>query len=97
MTAPQSWYDFLGCNQNRVGSETAPRLLADHGYTFTGNPADADIRMVNTCGFIESAKEESIDTIFEMAQYKQLPKTGRRIVHTSAALVASLTPSLPSA
>ena len=64
----------LGCNKNRVDSETALGLLADHGYTFTGDPADADILMVNTCGFIESAKEESIDTIFEMAQYKQ---TGR--------------------
>ena len=64
----------LGCNKNRVDSETALGLLADHGYTFTGDPAEADILMVNTCGFIESAKEESIDTIFEMAQYKQ---TGR--------------------
>ncbi|MBQ3155851.1 MAG: 30S ribosomal protein S12 methylthiotransferase RimO [Clostridia bacterium] len=64
----------LGCNKNRVDSETALGLLADHGYTFTGDPAQADILMVNTCGFIESAKEESIDTIFELAQYKQ---TGR--------------------
>ena len=61
----------LGCNKNRVDSETALGLLADHGYVFTGDPAQADILMVNTCGFIESAKEESIDTIFEMAQYKQ--------------------------
>ena len=64
----------LGCNKNRVDSETALGLLADHGYTFTGDPAQADILMVNTCGFIESAKEESIDAIFEMAEYK---KTGR--------------------
>ncbi len=64
----------LGCNKNRVDSETALGLLRDHGYVFTGDPADADILMVNTCGFIESAKEESIDTILEMAQYKQ---TGR--------------------
>ena len=58
----------LGCNKNRVDSETALGLLADHGYEFTGDPAEADILMVNTCGFIESAKEESIDTILEMAQ-----------------------------
>lgn len=64
----------LGCNKNRVDSETALGLLADHGYVFTGDPAQADILMVNTCGFIESAKEESIDAIFEMAEYK---KTGR--------------------
>jgi len=64
----------LGCNKNRVDSETALGLLAEHGYVFTGDPAEADILMVNTCGFIESAKEESIDAIFELAEYK---KTGR--------------------
>ena len=64
----------LGCNKNRVDSETALGLLRDHGCVFTGDPAQADILMVNTCGFIESAKEESIDAIFEMAEYK---KTGR--------------------
>ena len=64
----------LGCNKNRVDSETALGLLTDHGYVFTSDPAQADILMVNTCGFIESAKEESIDAIFEMAQYKQTGK-----------------------
>jgi len=64
----------LGCNKNRVDSEIALGLLQDRGYTFTGDPAEADILMVNTCGFIEAAKEESIDAILEMAEYK---KTGR--------------------
>ena len=64
----------LGCNKNRVDSELALGLLKARGYAFTGDPAQADVLMVNTCGFIESAKEESIDTILEMAQYKQ---TGR--------------------
>ena len=64
----------LGCNKNRVDTETALGLLKDRGYVFTPNPEDADILMVNTCGFIESAKEESINTILEMAEYKQ---TGR--------------------
>ncbi len=64
----------LGCNKNRVDSETALGLLRDKGYEFTGDPAAADVLMVNTCGFIESAKEESIDAILEMAEYK---KTGR--------------------
>ena len=64
----------LGCNKNRVDSEIALGLLKDKGYTFTGDPAEADILMVNTCGFIEAAKEESIDAILEMAEYKQ---TGR--------------------
>ena len=64
----------LGCTKNRVDSEVALGILRDHGYLFTGDPAEADILLVNTCGFIEPAKEESIDTIFEMAAYKQ---TGR--------------------
>ncbi|MBR2718197.1 MAG: 30S ribosomal protein S12 methylthiotransferase RimO [Clostridia bacterium] len=64
----------LGCNKNRVDSEIALGLLQDRGFTFTGDPAEADILMVNTCGFIEPAKEESIDAIFEMAEYK---RTGR--------------------
>jgi len=61
----------LGCNKNRVDSETALGLLKDHGYAFTSHPEEADILMVNTCGFIESAKNESIDAILEMARYKE--------------------------
>lgn len=64
----------LGCNKNRVDSETALGLLQERGYELTGDPAQADILMVNTCGFIGPAKEESIDAILEMAEYK---KTGR--------------------
>ena len=64
----------LGCNKNRVDSETALGLLKARGFGFTSDPAQADVLMVNTCGFIESAKEESIDAILEMARYKQ---TGR--------------------
>lgn len=61
----------LGCNKNRVDTETALGLLRDDGFVFTPDPAEADILMVNTCGFIDSAKEESINTILEMAEYKQ--------------------------
>ena len=61
----------LGCNKNRVDTETALGLLKDHGYVFTPDPEKADILMVNTCGFIDSAKEESVNTILEMAAYKQ--------------------------
>ena len=75
----------LGCNKNRVDSEVALGVLQDHGYVFTGNPEEADILMVNTCGFIESAREESIDTILELAQYK---KTGRcRLLIATGCLV----------
>ena len=61
----------LGCNKNRVDTETALGLFRDNGFDITSDPAAADILMVNTCGFIESAKEESIDTILEMARYKE--------------------------
>ena len=64
----------LGCNKNRVDTESALGVLRDYGFSFTGNPEEADILLVNTCGFIASAKEESINTILEMAEYK---KTGR--------------------
>ena len=70
----------LGCNKNRVDSETALGILQDHGYVFTPDPAEADILMVNTCGFIGPAKEESIDTILEMAAYKQTGKCRLLIV-----------------
>lgn len=64
----------LGCSKNRVDTETALGLLSEKGYSFTSDPAQADILLINTCGFIDSAKQESIDTILEMAEYKQ---TGR--------------------
>lgn len=60
----------LGCNKNRVDTETALGLLKSRGYEITGDPEEADILLVNTCGFIASAKEESINTILDMAEYK---------------------------
>ena len=64
----------LGCVKNRVDSEQMLFLLTQAGHKIVQDEREADILIVNTCGFIDSAKEESIDTIFEMAQYKQ---TGR--------------------
>lgn len=64
----------LGCSKNRVDSEQILGLLEQDGYTIVSDPAKAEIIIINTCGFIQSAKEESIDTIFEMAEYK---KTGK--------------------
>ena len=59
----------LGCDKNRVDSEIILGKMSDE-YEITNNPKNADIIIVNTCGFIESAKQESIDTILEMADYK---------------------------
>ncbi|MBR3430767.1 MAG: 30S ribosomal protein S12 methylthiotransferase RimO [Clostridia bacterium] len=64
----------LGCNKNRVDTETALGLLKEKGFILTEKPEEADILLVNTCGFIDSAKEESVNTILDMAQYKE---TGR--------------------
>ena len=61
----------LGCAKNRVDSENMLGMLREKGFEIVSDPAEADVLFVNTCGFIESAKEESIDAIFEMAQYKK--------------------------
>jgi ribosomal protein S12 methylthiotransferase len=60
----------LGCPKNLVDSEVMLGALAGKGYSITAQKEDADIIVVNTCGFIDSAKKESIDTILEMAQLK---------------------------
>ncbi len=59
----------LGCDKNRVDSELILGTI-NKFYEITNNPKEAEIIIVNTCGFIESAKQESIDTILEMAEYK---------------------------
>ena len=64
----------LGCSKNRVDSEMLLGQLRERGYQIVDDPKEAEIIIVNTCGFIQSAKEESIDTLLEMAEYKQ---TGR--------------------
>ncbi|MBR0284842.1 MAG: 30S ribosomal protein S12 methylthiotransferase RimO [Selenomonadaceae bacterium] len=64
----------LGCAKNLVDTEIMLGILQDHGIELTTNPADADILIVNTCAFIQSAKEESITTLLSMADYKE---TGR--------------------
>jgi ribosomal protein S12 methylthiotransferase len=60
----------LGCPKNLVDSEVMLGALARQGYAITPNKEEADVLVVNTCGFIDSAKQESIDTILEMAELK---------------------------
>lgn len=60
----------LGCPKNLVDSETMLGLINEQKMTITNDPAEADLIIVNTCGFIESAKEESINTILQMGAYK---------------------------
>ena len=61
----------LGCAKNLVDTEVMLGIMQSHGIELTANPADADILIVNTCAFILSAKEESITTILNLAEYKQ--------------------------
>lgn len=61
----------LGCSKNLVDTEMTIGLFRKNNYKIVSNPEDADIIVVNTCGFIESAKEEAINTLLEMAEYKK--------------------------
>src|SRR5690348_8094166 len=70
----------LGCPKNLVDSEVMMGQLKQNGYQITANAADAETVVVNTCGFIDSAKKESIDTILEAAQLKTNGQAKRLIV-----------------
>ena len=61
----------LGCDKNLVDSEEMLGLLGSRGYTFTDDETEADVIVINTCCFINDAKEESVQTILEMAEYKK--------------------------
>lgn len=61
----------LGCAKNQVDSEQILGMLSDSGFEIVSSPSLADVIIVNTCGFITSSKEESIDTILEMTKYKK--------------------------
>ena len=60
----------LGCAKNHVDAEIMLGLLNEAGYCITENKEEADVIIVNTCGFIESAKTEAIEAILEAAEYK---------------------------
>ena len=61
----------LGCSKNLVDTEMTIGLFKKNNYNIVNEPQKADIIVINTCGFIESAKEEAINTILEMAEYKK--------------------------
>lgn len=60
----------LGCSKNEIDSELMMGILRKNNYTITNSLEQADIIVINTCGFIQDAKEESIETIWEMTKYK---------------------------
>src|SRR5881396_1200973 len=70
----------LGCPKNLVDSEVMLGLARDAGHELTSDATDADVLVVNTCAFIDSAKQESIDAILEMAHHKKDGACRRLIV-----------------
>ena len=61
----------LGCAKNRVDSEKTVAILKSQGCTLTGDPEEADCILINTCGFINDARQESVETVLEMAEIKK--------------------------
>jgi ribosomal protein S12 methylthiotransferase len=70
----------LGCPKNLVDTEVMMGQLVSNGHELTPQPAEADVIVVNTCSFIDPAKQESVDTILEMAEYKKTGKAQRLVV-----------------
>ncbi|QIB26135.1 30S ribosomal protein S12 methylthiotransferase RimO [Caloranaerobacter azorensis] len=70
----------LGCSKNLVDSEVMLGIIKENGYLLTQDLDVADIIIINTCGFIKDAKEESIDTIIELGEYKKIGNCKRLIV-----------------
>ncbi len=70
----------LGCPKNQVDAEQMLGVLANSGFELTSDQAEADVIVVNTCGFIESAKEESIEAILDAAKMKKQGKCAKLIV-----------------
>src|ERR1700747_3619684 len=74
------YFVSLGCPKNRVDPEVMLGLTDRAGSTIARAPDEADAIVVNTCGFIGAAKEESVDTILEMARYKDEGRCKRLVV-----------------
>ncbi len=70
----------LGCPKNLVDSEVMMGQLVSRGHELTTHPDQADVLVVNTCSFIDPAKQESVDTILEMAEYKKIGRAKKLIV-----------------
>lgn len=70
----------LGCPKNRVDTEVMLGVSGTEGYALVAEPSEADVIVVNTCGFVESAKQESIDTILELSDFKDKGRCKKLVV-----------------
>ena len=77
----------LGCSKNLVDTEMMIGLFKNKKYEIVNNPKEAEVIVVNTCGFIESAKEEAINTILEMAEYKNPKKGNCKVLIATGCLI----------
>src|SRR5579884_2277518 len=77
---PKVGFVSLGCPKNLVDSEVMMGLLSRGGAELTARAEDADVIVVNTCSFIDSAKRESVDAILEMAQHKTAGRAKKLVV-----------------
>jgi len=74
MKQKKVYFVSLGCSKNLVDSEVMLGSLKKHGFEMASEPENATVIVINTCGFIDAAKKESIDSILEMAEYKKATK-----------------------
>ena len=79
MVESRYWLETLGCPKNQVDSDKLEGRLAGQGYLRAADPSEADLVVVNTCAFIESARQESIDTVLDLADQR---RPGARLVVT---------------
>jgi len=77
MTTTSVWLTTLGCSKNQVDSDKIASALGSAGYSEADDPSTADVVMVNTCGFIEAARRESVETILELSAVR---RDGARLV-----------------
>jgi ribosomal protein S12 methylthiotransferase len=80
ITALKIGFISLGCPKNLVDTEVMMGQLTAKGHELTPHPGEADVIVVNTCSFIDPAKQESVDTILEMAEYKKTGRAQRLVV-----------------
>ncbi|MEA3501356.1 MAG: 30S ribosomal protein S12 methylthiotransferase RimO [Actinomycetota bacterium] len=96
-SAPTIWLTTLGCAKNQVDSDKITGMLTSAGYTEAFSPESADVVMVNTCGFIEPARRESVDTILDLAGAKRDDASLVVVGCMAQRYEAELTEALPEA
>ena len=89
------WLQTLGCPKNQVDSDKLEGRLAGQGYRRAADPSEADLVVVNTCAFIESARQESIDTVLELADLRRPAPAWSSPAAWPSATASEMTEALP--